>query len=108
MTTGLLFDLINPEPSRSRWVPDTSKAAHREAVAEGRIGKRSEMVLAALIHRGGATSAELAGEGATLERVLFIRRGLSDLLAQGLVCKGEDRRCTVTGRTCNTWKVASR
>lgn len=108
MTTGLLFDLINPEPVTRRYVPDTSKAAHREAVAEGRIGARGETVLAALLHRGGATSAELAGANATLERVLFIRRGLSDLKKQKLVCKGADRKCAVTGRTCNTWRVASR
>ena len=106
--TGLLFDLMPADPVVRRYVPDTSKAAHREAVAEGRIGDRGERVLAALLYRQGATSAELAGAGASLERVLFIRRGLSDLRKQGLVCKGEDRRCAVTGRSCNTWKVVTR
>lgn len=107
MTAPCLPGLFVDAPVR-RYVPDTSKAAHREAVAEGRVGARGELVLAALLHRQGATSAELAGHGATLERVLMIRRGLSDLRKQGLVCKGPDRRCAVTGRTCNTWRVTSR
>ena len=96
------------EPVLHRYVPDTSKAAHREAVAEGRIGQRSEVVLSELLHQQGCTSAELAGVGATLERLLYIRRGLSDLHKSGLVRKSEDRPCRVTGRKCNTWKVVTR
>lgn len=112
MTTGLLFDLINPAPAEPRrHVPDTSKAAHREAVASGRLGERSERVLdwlqRAII---SPTSAELAaGYGPdTLEHVLYVRRGLSDLRKLGMVCKDADRRCEVSGRTCNTWKVVTR
>jgi hypothetical protein len=115
VTTGLLFDVMNPEPSRHRWVPDTSKAAHREAVAEGRISARGEEVLTWLhdmTHREDGlhpvTSAELAGPEADLRLILHVRRGLSDLRKAGIVCKGEDRRCEVSGRVCNTWKVVTR
>lgn len=116
MTTGLLFDILNPEPARHRYVPDTSKAAHREAVAEGRISGRSEDVLrwlydltkAETANMRPVTSAELAGANADLRLILHVRRGLSDLRKAGIVCKGEDRRCEVSGRTCNTWKVVTR
>lgn len=91
-----------------RWVPDTSRAAHREAVASGRLSSRSEEVLALVVARPGLTSAELAGADASLAWVLHIRRGLSDLRKSGVVDKGEDRRCQVSRRECNTWKAATR
>lgn len=117
VTTSLLFDLINPAPADPRrHVPDTSKAAHREAVASGRLGERNERVLDWLQRHNrtaeghAATSAELAYLSGpdTLAHVLYVRRGLSDLLKLGLVGKGADRKCSVTRRTCHTWKVVSR
>lgn len=106
--TPCLPGMFTDELTRHRYVPDTSKAAHREAVAQGRVGDRSEAVLALVLDSPGFTSAELAGTNATLERLLYIRRGLSDLHKSGLVRKSEDRPCQVTGRKCNTWKVVSR
>jgi hypothetical protein len=43
-----------------------------------------------------------------LERVLNMRRGLSDALARGAVVHAGKRRCTETGRMCVTWRVATR
>lgn len=112
--TGLLFDTIGFTQPTRRHVPDTSKAAHREAVASGRISQRAEQVLDWLrhyvAHSECPTSAELAyltGPD-TLEHVLYVRRGLSDLLKLRMVAKSTDRKCEVSKRTCNTWKVASR
>lgn len=123
MVSGLLFDPINPEPAREhRYVPDTSKAQHRAAINNGRIGKRGAEVLLWLTewtakHQDAPTSAELAHahhwQYPGKERLwvlLHVRRGLNDLLAKGLVCKGADRECTVArdGLKANTWKVATR
>ena len=116
--TGLLFgDLHSPGQHVpevvTHHVPDTSKAAHREAVSEGRLQARGEEVLAWLldltrITGRPVTSAELAGANADLRLILHVRRGLSDLRKAGIVCKAEDRRCEVSGRTCNTWRVVTR
>lgn len=113
MTTGLLFDTINPEPARHRYVPDTSKAAHTALVNAGKLNGRKAEVLAWLTGPAphSVTAAELSkcvhGD-ASLEHVLHIRRGLSDLHKSGLVCKSQDRVCGVTGTKANTWKVVSR
>jgi hypothetical protein len=112
MTTGFLFDTMNPEPARHRWVPDTSKAAHTALVNAGKVTGRKAEVLAWLLQVvGPCTAAELServhGDHA-LEHVLHIRRGLSDLRKAGLVCKGEDRQCAVTGTKANVWKVGTR
>jgi len=121
MTTGLLFDPINFEPARERrHVPDTSKAAHIAAISSGQIGKRGAEVLQWLIewtaaHQDAPTSAELAKWNHRHYRdrsyewiVLYVRRALNDLLADGYVGKGADRDCSITTAKANTWKVASR
>lgn len=41
-------------------------------------------------------------------RLLFVRRGLSDLLACGAVEHGPSRPCKVTGETCVTWRPVAR
>jgi len=99
---------------RHRYVPDTSKAAHVAAVNSGRLSKRCQDVLAWLLACPGTpTAAELARHvtGAhrpSLEAVLNLRRGLSDLKRAGMVVKGHDRKCSVTGIMANTWKVSKR
>ena len=106
------FDLSPSTPtSRRRWVPDTSRAAHTEAVAQGRISRRCEDVLALMEQfqtYGPLTSAELAGKDSGLEFLLYVRRGLSDLLKLGMVAKAGNRLCRVTGRTCHTWRRVTR
>lgn len=112
--TGLLFDTMNPEPARHRYVPDTSKAAHTALVNAGKLNGRKAEVLAWLLSVGptaGQTAAELSERvfgDHTLEHVLHIRRGFSDLKKAGMVTKGMDRLCTVTNTSANVWKVATR
>ncbi len=114
--TGLLFgDLHSPgQHVVTRHVPDTSKAAHTALVNSGRLNGRKAEVLAWLLSVGptsGQTAAELSKRvfgDHTLEHVLHIRRGFSDLKAAGLVCKGADRACSVTNTSANTWKVVTR
>lgn len=121
MTTGLLFDLINPAPAhRHRHVPDTSKAAHVAAIQRGDIGKRGAEVLQWLLewtdaHHDAPTSAEVAkfhhrhySDRSYEWVVLYVRRALNDLLSDGFVCKGDDRDCTIAGMKANTWKVVTR
>jgi len=43
-----------------------------------------------------------------LELVLWVRRGLSDALAHGLVEHSEKRNCAIAGSLAVTWKVKSR
>lgn len=101
---GMFYD---PQPHR--WVPDTSKAAHREAVATGRVNGRIEDVLLLLQdHTEPVTSAELAGGTENMRWLLWVRRGLSDAHKVGMVAKGANRLCRETNRECNTWKKVTR
>ena len=106
------FDLSPSTPtSRRRWVPDTSRAAHTEAVAQGRISQRCNDVLALILASewdGPLTSAELNHGVDDLRMLLYVRRGLSDLLKLGMVAKAGNRLCRVTGRTCHTWRRVTR
>jgi hypothetical protein len=107
MTQPSLFT-VQP-PRKPKWVPDTSRAAHTEAVKKGRISLRCESVLARVAFTTEPlTSAELAGKDSGLEFLLFVRRGLSDLLKLGMVRKAGDRKCRVTHRTCHTWAKVTR
>jgi len=58
------------------------------------------------------TSAELAEwERAGWPRtddLLYVRRGLSDLQAAGLVESCGKRICRVSGKTCTVWRVVQR
>jgi hypothetical protein len=113
MTTGLLFDTIGFTTPARRHVTDTSKSAHTALVNAGKLNGRKGDVLAWLLDYGPhpMTAAELSvavhGDH-SLEHVLHIRRGLSDLRKDGLVCKGEDRLCRITGTKANTWKSVTR
>jgi hypothetical protein len=68
-------------------------------------------------HTDAPTSAELAAWaepsepfGDATQRLLTIRRRLSDLCKAGLVesVPGGNRICRVSGRTCVTWRLVSR
>jgi hypothetical protein len=41
----------------------------------------------------------------TLTLLLYVRRGLSDLQTSGIVKANGPRKCRVTGRKCETWRV---
>lgn len=118
-------DLFGQAPDTSRphkavTVPRTSVEACLETDREGRSVRVLERLRGwGMAGRGWPTSAELAawmsGESKpSTDAVLFVRRGLSDLLADGLVEHAGERPCAVsTGRggralVCKTWKVRTR
>lgn len=113
MRQGLLLDTINPEPVRHpHHVPSTSRAAHTAMVNAGKLnGRKAEVLQWLTTAPYPVTAAELSlavHSDVTLELVLHIRRGLSDLRKAGLVDKSTDRLCHVTKTTANTWRVCGR
>lgn len=124
--TESLFDV--PVPRRHRRVRDTSVASY--AVGREKFTGRQADVLRWLaaywnLHQESPTSAELDDAmyqrafdpGCRDEwlrsvsadyRLLWVRRGLSDLQTHGLVETVEKRKCAVTDRLCRTWRVRQR
>jgi len=101
------LSLLNQPELRAKkrgHVPRTSVLAYQDAQPHTRAAE----VLAAVIRFTAVigyplTSAELAE---TAERdLLFIRRGLSDLLADGAVEHAAPRKCRVSQRLCLTWRI---
>jgi len=89
-------------------VPRTSVLAYQERNRTGRV----DYVLQAITHlTAAATSAELCSQSfgdTRTDGLLYIRRGLSDALALGLVEHAGQRVCRVSGRTCITWRLRQR
>lgn len=107
MTQQMLFSQDAPRRRKKAVnVPRTSVLAYQEQPRDTRV----QHVLEMLPDRS-VTSAELAKMRywtATTDDVLYIRRGLSDALALGLVEHAPARKCAVSGRTCLTWRVRTR
>lgn len=116
MTHSLFDDLEPPRRKKSGHVPATSVEAYRKLNRSG----RSSVVLSWLReyrgrYGGDPTSAELAdyvngslGVMSIDLHILYVRRGLSDLLKIGAVEHGPSRRCRVSGKTCLTWRLKGR
>lgn len=108
---SLLTDIDQRDRKRIN-VPRTSVEAGRAVNRDARMNR----VLDALSDWvDEPTSAELASwffqhyvERPTTDQVLYVRRGLSDLLAAGYVEHGPARKCAVSGKKCLTWRVRSR
>lgn len=117
--TQMPLDLTPPTPQpKRRRVPKTSVAVAQELGASGYLDYREREVLA-MLRKWDAysdqpgTSAEVAAlrsgmPAPSTDCKLFIRRGLSSLLAKGAVAHGGERVCAVTKRRCVTWRVVSR
>lgn len=112
MTTPCLPGMFTVVHPRRVYVMDTSKAAHTAMANAGKLNGRKAEVLAWLLQAvAPCTAAELSERvfgDHTLEHVLHIRRGFSDLKKAGMVGKGADRLCSVTGTSANVWKVVTR
>ena len=116
MTQGtLILTPPEPKPVRKR-VRQTSIAAYAEA-RESLVGRKADVLrwLAAWWNRyqNSPTSAELSAwvTSVTMSRdakLLYIRRGLSDLQKIGVVETVEKRPCRQTERTCHVWRVTQR
>lgn len=115
MTQGSLLDLPTPRQKKRGHVPASSVAAYLERPRDGRVAAVVEWLAACWHHH--PTSAELAlwrwrdqghrGPVGT-DCLLYVRRGLSEALAAGLVSHAGERKCSVSGRTCLTWRVVGR
>lgn len=102
-------------PSKRVNVPRSSVEAYHRTHAGERAATVTRWLWACTMVAEGMTSAELTArvcresrEACTTERLLYVRRGLSDALAKGLVEHGPKRDCKVAGTLAVTWKVRSR
>jgi hypothetical protein len=111
--TQASLDFAEPVRARKRGhVPRTSVAAYRERPRDARaLDVMDALELMAYLQQPPPTSAELWQKVMLHRRtpdLLTVRRGLSDALKLGLVAHAGERKCSVSHRTCVTWKVASR
>lgn len=100
-------------------VPRTSVAAYEATDASGRMASVLEWLRGCTQWEQAPTSAELAswrwrrvyaGGSASTDCLLYVRRGLSDARAAGLVehVPHGERTCRVTGRKSVCWRVRGR
>jgi len=78
-----------------------SKQAAAEALASGQVAGQEAACLAALRRTPGLTALELARRHG-MDRYVTGRR-LPSLAAKGHVHKGQERRCSVSGRLAAPW-----
>ncbi len=105
---SLLSDLPEWTPRKRGRVPRTSVDAYRR---EDRLGRVAAVVEWLSAVGGDRTAAELArsrGVAVSTDWLLYVRRGLSDAKAKGLVVKGPARKCEVGGYMVATWRIAHR
>lgn len=129
MTTPCLPGLFTvPETVKPRRVRETSVAVYH-AVKNALAGRKAEVLrwlewyrdrhqespTSAELHRAApdaAADCETSGPVflSATDSLLYIRRGISDLQAVGLVeaVPQGKRPCRVSGRTCETWRVRQR
>ena len=96
--------LLADTPIARRTDPSTSKQAAVEVTASGERARQQNLCLGAVKERPGQTSAEV-GRYLKTDRFMPARR-LPELRAQGLVENGQERRCSVTGKSSLTWFLA--
>lgn len=79
----------------------TSHEAARHVVDSGLQQHQQACAIVAVRQNPGLTSAELAA-ATGLDRFMLARR-LPEALADGLVFRGEARKCDISGRRACTW-----
>lgn len=84
--------------------PETSKAA--AADMREKLQAAYELAYAALVQHPGLTSRELEAAVGVDDGV--IRKRLADMRAMGWARNGDERRCTISGKRCQTWWASSR
>jgi len=80
--------------------PETSKQAAREIAPA--LGELHKQVVDALRGNGGVTATELSQRMGVGDPRRFNRR-LPELVRSGVVVKGQERACRVTGRNAATY-----
>lgn len=110
MTQLSLIDLPVETPKKRVNVPRTSVLAYRNLPTRTK-SRRIEYALEKVMRWPCMTSLEMLSMDADswdTDAVLFLRRGLSDAKAKGLVEHGPARRCGVSKTKSVTWKVCTR
>ncbi len=105
---SLLDDLPERKPRKRGRVTKTSVAAFR---ATPRTGRAAAVVEWLARHEGDWTAAEVVSSATrqwSTDALLYVRRGLSDALAKGLVERGPARECRIQGNRVVTWRIAHR
>ena len=78
--------------------PPTSALASRQLETGGSAKDQRAMCLAAVARTPGATAREIEGRIG-----IKAHKRLPELRADGLICNGRTRACTVSGRQAMTW-----
>ena len=92
-------------PTARRHDPATSHLAGYEHTRSGQRAAHAERVLCMVRTHPGSSYRELAGTLPDMEPVEVMRR-LNDLAHAGLVSRGTQRTCRVSGRAAITWEAA--
>lgn len=87
---------------------ETSAKAYREISEEGTLGRLQKRVVGAIRR---ATSPMTANEITAVlksddEVNVSYHKRLSELERAGIIKRADSRKCTVTGRTACTWRLA--
>lgn len=113
MTQPSLLDLPPARTKTRRHVPESSRLTYQAEHA--RLTGRAASVRTWLRNWPfiAPTSAELSrwvfGDNETpVVDALYVRRGLSDLKTAGIAEHAGMRRCRVSGRACQTWRLRTR
>lgn len=93
-------------PRVARNDPATSRIAADRLERSGVLGEHIRIAAAVVAGNPGKTSAELAATDTRLDRAEFARR-LPEAEREGLVRRGDSRKCAATGSACITWWPAS-
>lgn len=88
-------------PAARRNDPNASHEAAEHVTASGVRGAQQRMAAKAVELYPGLTSLELSNR-TSLCRFVLARR-LPECITAGAVKRGQERRCTVSGRTACTW-----
>lgn len=102
-TTGTIPDPIRDVPNYRNTDPATSKMAGLAMTGSKKLNGDKRVVLWAVGKYPGHTSKELAGWAG--EKNEMVHKRLPELLRAGMVRKGNERTCTISGSKAATWYI---
>ena len=103
----LFAKMQKPEPHKlaRKADPETSKEAARGSVLNGDVERARWAAMQLVVAHGPATGSELADFDDHHDS-RHVGRRLSELERDGLIIRGDPRKCHVTGRNAATWVKA--
>ena len=90
----------NPKTQSRRGDPDTSHDAVADLYTTGTLGRMELVALHLILASPGLTAAELEAEHGFIRGQL--QKRISSLIQQGRVFRGEERKCSFSGRSAYT------